>query len=218
VLDEDRLPPLDVLVGWFRRARAVGRAVAVHCVTRVELHLALAAWGEVGAMAGDRVEHGAVVPLDVVPTLRALGLVVVTQPALVAARGDQYRADVDADDIEHLWRCGSLVAAGVGVAASSDAPYGDPDPWRGIAAAVDRRTPSGAVLGAREVVPARQALAMYLTPLDDPAGAPRRVVVGAPADLCLLTTDLATALADPTAVTVATTVRDGDVRSAAAPR
>ena len=25
-------------------------------------------------------------------------------------RGDQYRADVDADDVAHLWRCGSLLA------------------------------------------------------------------------------------------------------------
>ena len=69
VLDEGRLPPLDVLVDWFRRARAAGRPVAVHCVTRVELVLALAAWDDVGAAPGDRVEHAAVAPVDLVAAL-----------------------------------------------------------------------------------------------------------------------------------------------------
>jgi predicted amidohydrolase YtcJ len=113
--------------------------------------------------------------------------------------------------VAHLWRCGSLLAAGIGVAAGSDAPYGDPDPWRAIAAARDRTTPSGAVLGAGERIAARRALDLFLAPLDDPAGPPRRVQVGAPADLCLLADPLDAALADPAAVTVRATVRSGRV-------
>ena len=211
VLDEDRLPPLDTLVGWFRRARTAGRAVAVHCVTRVELVLALAAWDEVGAEPGDRVEHAAVAPLDLVAGLVRHGLTVVTQPSFVALRGDQYLADVDADDLGHLWRCGTLLTAGVRVAASSDAPFGDPDPWRGIAAARDRVAPSGTVIGPAERIAARRALDLYLAPLDDPAGAPRRVAPGVPADLCLLALPLDHALRDPAATTVAATVTGGAV-------
>ena len=209
VLDEARLPGLDDVVEAFRRARVAGRAVAVHCVTRTELVLALAAWEVVGARPGDRVEHGAVVPVELIPRLRDLGLVVVTQPAIVAARGDQYLAVVEADDIAHLWRCGSLLAAGVGVAAGSDAPYGDANPWHAIAAARDRQTPSGVVLGADERISARRALDLHLAPLDDPAATARRVAVGAPADLCLLAEPLDVALADPAAVTVRTTIRAG---------
>ena len=209
VLDEARLPGLDDVVDAYRRARTAGRTVAVHCVTRAELVLALAAWDVVGTRPGDRVEHGAVVPVEMIPRLRELGLVVVTQPGLVAARGDQYLADVDADDVGHLWRCGSLLAAGVGMAAGSDAPYGDPNPWHAIAAARDRQTPSGVVLGADERIPARRALDLYLAPLHDPAGPPRHVAVGAPADLCLLTEPLDVALADPAAVSVHTTMRAG---------
>jgi predicted amidohydrolase YtcJ len=207
VLDDARLPTLDDLTAAFRQARRAGRTIAVHCVTRAELVLALAAWEAVGTVTGDRVEHGAVIPIELVPELRARGLVVVTQPSLLAGRGDQYVAGVDPDDLDGLWRCGSLLAAGVGVAGSSDAPYGDADPWRGIAAAVDRRTPSGAVLGTDERIPARQALDLWLTPLDDPAGRPRRIEVGAPAELCLLAEPLDVALADPAAVTVRATLR-----------
>jgi predicted amidohydrolase YtcJ len=211
ILDEGRLPPLDVLIGWFRRARSAGRPLAVHCVTRVELVLALAAWDEVGAAPGDRVDHAAVAPVEQVAALRRHGLTVVTQPSFVASRGDQYLADVAADDLPHLWPCGTLVAAGVGVAASSDAPFGDPNPWHGIAAARDRTAPSGTAIGPGERVPARRALDLYLGPLDDPAGPPRRIAPGAPADLCLLAVPLDVALRDPAATTVVATVTSGAV-------
>ena len=98
------------------------------------------------------------------------------------------------------------------MAGGSDAPYGDPDPWRAIAAARDRTTPDGRVLGPDERITARRALDLYLAPLDDPAGPPRRVAVGAPADLCLLAEPLAVALADPAAVTVRATIRAGHRR------
>ncbi|MET0325948.1 MAG: amidohydrolase family protein, partial [Ilumatobacteraceae bacterium] len=137
-----------------------------------------------------------------------------TQPSFVAARGDQYLTDVDPDDRPHLWRCGTLLDAGIGVSAGTDAPFGDASPWRAIAAARDRRTPSGVVLGPADRITAERALAMFLTPLDDPAGLPRRVQVGAPADLCLLTTPLPEALAaagDPAAALVAATIHAGAV-------
>jgi predicted amidohydrolase YtcJ len=211
VLDDARLPSLDDLVADFRRARRAGRCIAVHCVTRAELVLALAAWDDVGAQPGDRVEHGAVVPAELFGDLRERGLVVVTQPSFVTARGDQYRRDVDIADRAHLWRCGSLLAAGIGVAGSSDAPYGDPDPWRAVAAARDRVTASGAVLGAGERISARRALDLYLAPLANPAGPPRRVEAGAAADLCVLAVPLAAALDDPATTAVRMTVRAGVV-------
>ena len=209
VLDETRLPPFDALVAMFAKARAARRAIAVHCVTRTELVVALAAWDEVGSRPGDRIEHAAVLPVELVDAVHERGLVVVTQPSFVAARGDQYLADVAADDVAHLWRCGSLLDAGIGVAGSSDAPYGDPNPWAAIAAARDRATPAGVVLGPGERIPAGRALELYLGPLAEPAGPPRRVAVGAPADLCLLAEPLGVALADPTAVSPRATFRAG---------
>ena len=209
VLADHRLPGLDEVIDNFRLARAGRRGIAVHCVTRAALMLALAAWHEVGAAAGDRIEHGAVIPDEVLGDIARLGLTVVTQPRFVADRGDDYVAEVDADDRPYLWRCASLIAAGIGVGFGTDAPFGDGDPWRVIDAAVQRRTASGAVLGAAERVSPRAALDRFLSPLDDPGGAPRRVAVGAPADVCLLHVPLVQALAHPSADHVRVTLRAG---------
>jgi len=69
VIDDHDLPSLDELAGWIAAAHRHGRPVAVHCVTRVQLLLALAAWDEAGARPGDRVEHGSVVPAESVARL-----------------------------------------------------------------------------------------------------------------------------------------------------
>ena len=163
VLVEHRLPSIDELVAGFRRVHRDGRTVAVHCVTRTVLVLALAAWDEAGVRPGDRIEHGAIIPLQLIPHLRAAGLLVVTQPSFITERGDRYLADVDAEDRDDLWRCRSLVEAGVPVAASTDAPYGHPDPWRAIAAAASRATSSDQLLGAGERIDADAGLGMFLT-------------------------------------------------------
>jgi predicted amidohydrolase YtcJ len=189
-----------------RRARRHGRAVAVHCVSRAGLAVALAAWEVVGVEPGDRLEHGALVPLDVAADLAGRGITVVTQPSFVRQRGDQYLADVEARDQPDLWRCATLLEAGLPVAGSSDAPYGSVDPWAAMATAVDRRTASGALLGPGERITPCRALELYLGPLDDPGGRPRRVQVGAPADLCLLDLPLVAALEDLSASLVRATV------------
>ena len=186
VIDDHDLPSLDELAGWIAAAHRHGRPVAVHCVTRVQLLLALAAWDEAGARPGDRVEHGSVVPAESVARLAALGLAVVVQPVFVHDRGDRHLAEVDADDRGDLHRCAGLLAAGVAVAAGSDAPYGDVDPWASMRAAVGRRTAAGVSLGPGEAVSPEVALGLHLGPPEAPGGPRRRVAVGAAADLCLL--------------------------------
>jgi predicted amidohydrolase YtcJ len=213
VLLADHEPPsLDELLARYRAARAAGRAVAVHCVTREALVLAVVAWHEVGAVPGDRVEHGAVVPPELFADLAALGVVVVTQPSFVRERGDQYLTDVEVAERPHLWRCASLVEAGIPVAFGSDAPYGPADPWGMVRDAVARRTLAGQALGAAEAITPDDALAMLLGPADAPSR-PRQVAVGAIADLCLLDRSLADMLSAPTAEAVATTIVAGRVTS-----
>ena len=70
--------------------------------------------------------------------------------------------------------------------AARDARSATPDPWRAMRAAVERRRASGALLGAGERLAPERALALFLGPLADPGGAPRRVAAARPADLCLL--------------------------------
>jgi predicted amidohydrolase YtcJ len=211
VIEDYALPPLDTLVRWMRAAREAGRPIAAHCVTRDCLALALAAFAEVGTLRGDRIEHGSVAPPDLRAQVAARGLTVVTQPAFVHERGDRYLASVDPEDLPHLYPCRALIEAGVPVGGGTDAPYGHPDPWRAIATAVERRTSSGAPLGVREAVAPERALALFLTPLDAPGGAPRRVEVGAPADLCLLDAPLSQVLEEPSSDHVACTIIGGTV-------
>ena len=185
------------LLAAIGQAHAAGRPVALHTVTRGSLVAVLAALAQVGTVAGDRLEHAAVVPGPLLAEIARLGLLVVTQPALAVGRGDHYLRAVDPADVTGLWRWGSLRAAGIAVVGSSDAPYGPMDPWVMLRAARDRTTPAGRVLGSAERVPVEVALRGLLTPLADPGGPVRTVHVGAPADLVLLGAPLAAALADP---------------------
>jgi len=167
-------------------AHEAGRAVAVHCVTMEALVLLVAALRDVGTRPGDRIEHAGIVTAGLIGDLALLGVRVVTQPGFLPDRGDDFLRDLP--EVEHadLYRCGSLLRAGVPVALSSDAPFGPTDPWAVMAAAVSRRTASGRVAGAAERVGFGAALAAYLGPPDDPGGPPRRVAVGSPADLVVL--------------------------------
>lgn len=211
LLDDHDLIDLDDFTARIAAARVQGRKVAVHCVTAAELALTLAAFEIAGAEPGDRIEHGGLIPESAIPQLRALRLTVVTQPGFVRERGDRYLAEVDPAEQPDLYRCASLRAAGVPVAASSDAPYASPDPWAAMAAAADRRTGSGQALGPAERVDPATALTMYLTDPSDPGGPPRRVAVCAPADLCLLKVPLRQALAELSAELVRTTLIGGRI-------
>lgn len=211
IVSDEALPALTDLVDRIRAVHVAGRPVAVHCVTREALILLLAALETAGARAGDRIEHGALIPRELIPQLRELGLTVVTQPGFVAHRGDGYLREVPAADRPDLYRARSLVDAGVPCALSSDAPYGPLDPWQVVAAAVSRRTESGKVLGAAERLTPEQALHGLLGRPDDPGGKRRRVAPGVPADLVLLRVPLAAALARPSADLVAATLVGGAV-------
>ncbi len=195
----------DSLAAAVAAAHAARRAVAIHAVTRAENVVAVGALTAGPPRPGDRIEHGSVLPPELDEALAVRGITVVVQPALVAERGDHHLATVEPADLGALHRAASLLAAGVHVAAGSDAPVTDVDPWAGIAAASTRRTRTGRQLGPAERVPAATALGWYLSDPHDPGGPARRVVPGAPADLCLLHVPLAAALARPTAEQVRAT-------------
>jgi predicted amidohydrolase YtcJ len=129
----------------------------------------------------------------------------------VRARGDAYLADVEPADVGDLWRCGSLLAAGLPVAAGTDAPYGPADPWLSVDAAMTRGTEDGQVLGPAERIDAATALALFLGPLAAPGGPARRVAVGVAADLCLLDAPLDRVLVEPARERVMATVARGRV-------
>jgi len=211
LLDEYALPALDDLVRDIEHAHADERAVAIHAVTRTEMVLACGALEAAGPRAGDRIEHASVMPPALAEWIAHLGLTVVTQPGFVRDRGDSYIRDVDAVDQPWLYRCRGAIDAGISLGAGTDAPFGSPDPWLAMQAAVTRRTLGGAVLGAAERLTPERALALFTSPPNAPGGLPRPVNLGAIADLCLLDRPWSSARSDLSSATVRTTLRAGRV-------
>jgi predicted amidohydrolase YtcJ len=197
ILDDTALPEVAELADLAGQTHRGGSAIAVHCVTAVQLIVAIEAFEQAGA-AGDRIEHASVVPPGYAARLARLGLTVVTQPGFISLRGDDYLREVPPAEQAWLYPCATLARAGAAVAAGTDAPFGPPDPWRCVAAAVTRRTPSGRVLGRSERLSPARALRLFLTAPEDP-GRLREVRPGQPGDLCVLRTPLRPFLSRPAA-------------------
>jgi predicted amidohydrolase YtcJ len=175
-----------------RAAHAAGYAVAIHAVSEAEVAIALAALRDAprASRGGpDRIEHGAVIPDAWLPELRALGVTVVGQPALVYERGDVYRAAYPPELHGWLHRAGSLLRAGVAYAAGSDAPVTEPAPGLGLFAARQRQTRDGAVLGVDDALGLDDALAAFTRGPARAVGADRwlgRLRPGMLADIAVL--------------------------------
>jgi predicted amidohydrolase YtcJ len=207
-LHEAALPDFDEALAFVRAGHAQGRALAVHCVTEVELVFTLALLEAAGPLRGDRVEHVSVASPELVARMADLGLHACVQPHFIAERGDRYLADVEPRHRPDLYRLRSLYDAGLALAGGSDAPYGSADPWYAMAAAVSRAAPSGAVIGADEALTPEEALALYLAdPLD--LARQRRIAPGEPADLCLLGRSWASARTRLDSGDVAVTIAGG---------
>lgn len=160
-------PDPDELARRIRVAASRGAQVAVHCLGAATLAAVVEAFAALAPAARrgrrHRLEHLAECPPPYVARIAALGLMVVTNPAFVYWRGDVYRRETEGVAAAWLYRARSLVRAGVAVAGASDAPVVTPSPWAGIAAARDRRTRDGDVLGPGERLGAAAALALFTT-------------------------------------------------------
>lgn len=185
-LHEARLPDYQAVCDAIAASHRVGRNAAFHCVSTAELAFAVGVLREAGIRPGDRIEHASVTPPEWLAELATLGLTVVTQPGFVAERGEAYLEQVETADQPWLYRLRGLLDAGVALAGSTDAPFGDANPWRAMQAAVTRLTAAGRPLGPDEALGPEQALALFQHPLATPGRDPARVEVGAAADLCLL--------------------------------
>jgi len=208
-LHDSSLPDFHELVEIINTSHERNRPVAVHCVTEIELVFTLSAFSAAGTGQGDRIEHASVVPPALVKQLRELGLGVVTQPNFIYERGDAYLNDIDSKEHSYLYRCGSLIDAGIPVAFGTDLPFGNPDPWAAIKASISRETASGEHLGIAECISLDAALPKVLGDLSQPFE-PRSIARGQPADCCLLDVPLKGVASDLSSSHVRMTIRDGE--------
>jgi predicted amidohydrolase YtcJ len=199
LLRDHDLPDVDAVAAWVAARHTARRPVAIHCVTSEALAIVVAALDAVGACAGDRIEHAAVVPPGMRADIARLGIRVVTNPGFLHERGDTYAEDVLPAELPFLYPHRSLIQAGVTVAVASDAPFGNPDPWAVVRAATHRTTLGGRVLSPDETVTPWTALAGYLSAAATPGGAIETLTVGRRGGLCLLRLPRLDMLAEPDA-------------------
>jgi predicted amidohydrolase YtcJ len=140
------------LVEHLRACTAAGVQAGFHCIGDAAVEQVLTA---VGAVVDDlgraavrtcrhRLEHVEMIGDDAIDRLRRWGMVASVQPAFDAAWGGSagmYAERLGADRALACNPLADLVDGGVAVALGSDAPVTPLDPWGGVYAAVDHRTP-----------------------------------------------------------------------------
>jgi predicted amidohydrolase YtcJ len=135
-----------------------------------------------------RLEHVEMADADAVRRMAAWGMVASVQPAFDAAWGGTESMYVDRLGVERALATNPFAAfadAGVAVALGSDAPVTPLDPWGGVHAAVDHRSP-GSGMRPFDAFDAATHGGWHAVGGEHPAGP---LAVGAPADLALWATD-----------------------------
>lgn len=206
LIDGDEPADLDGLVA---ATRAAGFPVALHVTDVDALDRALAALRASPGVPGraDRLEHLSLCLPEQVGAVAASRAWVVTQPAFLTHRGAKYAEQLTAVEHEWLYRVRSLLAAGVPVAASSDAPVVPAAPLDAMASAVAReRNPA-------EAVDAATALALVTRAAAAASGTGGGMLrTGGPGDLVVLGADpLAVPADELAAIPVLATVVAGEV-------
>lgn len=180
-----------------------GFPVAVHAVesqvVRSVAEALLAASVPNGAGTPHRIEHSSECPPDTLRAVARSAAMVVTQPGFIHQSGDRYLAMVEERVLPYLYRLRTFTEHGVDVAFGSDAPVGDPNPMRGIYAAIERRTNSGITMSENERISVSDALEWYTSAparaagMEDEVG---RIASGMFADMVLFEEDIASAEAE----------------------
>lgn len=148
------------------RALAAYRAgwpLALHAIGDAAIDLALDLISEAQERYGThevpcRIEHFGIARPDQLARAGALGIAVTPQAGFIGPIGDQMADRVGPERAPWLYRGRSVIDAGILLTGSSDLPVADNNLRRGMQAAVDRRTDSGAVLGPEEAITPEEAL------------------------------------------------------------
>ena len=154
------------LEAMVHKAHAVGWQIAAHAIGDAAIDLCIDAYGKALAKqprtdARHRIEHAMLLWPDQISRLARLGLLPVYQPEFLMRFGDAYTSAIGASRSHRLMPYAETHAAGLPLVFSSDIPVIPGSPLDGIASAVNRRTPSGDVLGQKQCVSHSDALRAY---------------------------------------------------------
>jgi predicted amidohydrolase YtcJ len=178
------------------RAHRAGWQIAIHAIGDRAIETVLDAYQHALESAPrqdhrHRIEHCMMADSDLVERMHDLGVLPSLQPDIFRL-GDGYVAALGIDRASQVIPVALFSRLGVPIAFSSDRPVVPGDPLACIRDAMERRTPSGVVLGPEHRVSAEQALWSYtaggafVTHTDQRIGTLRR---GMLADLAVLSHD-----------------------------
>ncbi len=148
------------------KAHKAGWQIAAHAIGDGAIDLCLDAYGKAQAKhprtdARHRIEHAMLLWPDQVGRLARLGILPVYQPEFIMRFGDSYTNAIGESRAKRLMPYAETAAAGLPLVFSSDIPVIPGAPLDGIASAVNRRTPSGTILGPSQCVSALDGLRAY---------------------------------------------------------
>jgi predicted amidohydrolase YtcJ len=180
------------VVDHLRACTAAGIQAGFHVIGDAAVRQVLDAVEAVAAELGEaavracrhRLEHVEMIDDDGIERMRRLGLVASVQSAFDAAwggPGGMYAERLGPERAAATNPLADLSAAGVALALGSDAPVTPLDPWGGVHAAVDHRTP-GSGMRPFDAFDAATFGGRYAARAEHPAGP---LAVGAPATLAL---------------------------------
>jgi hypothetical protein len=183
------------LIHHVRACTLAGVQAGFHCIGDAAVGQVLDAVGAVVAELGaaavracrHRLEHVEMADETVIARMRDWAMVASVQPAFDAAWGGRSGMYVERLGEERAAGCNpfaGLADAGVALALGSDAPVTPLDPWGGVHAAVDHRTPSSG-LRPFDAFDAATHGGWHAARAEHPGGP---LAVGAPADLALWAT------------------------------
>lgn len=168
-----------------------------------------------------RIEHCGICPPDLQQRIRQQGIVPAMQPAFFWEFGDGYIANYGRERADTMFPLHSLLAQGVTVAGSSDAPVTNHAPLFGIQQALTRATMDGDVCGPDERLDLTAAIRLYTINAAYASfeeGCKGSIEPGKLADFVLLADDIARVPVERIAsLGVVMTVVDGRVAYAAKP-
>ena len=148
--------------GWRLATHAIGD-VAIEQVLRV--YEAISAGSHEAISAGSkrpRIEHLGLPSADHLARAARLGVVAVPQSVFLHALGRNFRAYLPDLLLPRTYPLRDMLAAGLTVALSSDAPVVEDDnPFRGIQSAIDRLDGEGVAIAAAQSISVAEALYAY---------------------------------------------------------
>lgn len=160
------LHPPDELREYIRKAHNAGWQIATHAIGDRAIDLVLSAYADAQRentrfRPGHRIEHCMLLNPDLIVRLRRQNVWSIGQPEFLSQLGNAYVMALGEERANRLSPYATLDRHNVAQAFSSDCPVVPGAPLDGLRAAIERKTPSGHILDAREILAPDIALYNY---------------------------------------------------------